>query len=130
MNKNHDEDIKIFTSKNKCSDDNLEVLKLAHETKMHRHNGNLDKAKAFGKMVAESGIKTFDNPSFDPFLDDAEVLYEIKTLSLFTGEAATHVYMPNSILASVAVNAMYDTLNNDFPGFYEDIKDGKAFTFY
>lgn len=125
-----DSDIKIFTGGNSSSDDNNEVLKLAEESKRHRNNGNADKAKKIGVLLAEAAPKELNDPALKKFVGDPEILYEIKVLSVFTGESSAHIYMPNPILATTAVNALYDNLKAQFPGFYENITDGTAFSFY
>ena len=105
-----DSDIKIFTGGNNTGDDNSEVLKLAEESKRHRNNGNSEKAKKIGVILAEAAPKELNDPALKKFVGDPEILYEIKVLSVFTGESSAHIYMPNPILATTAVNALYDNL--------------------
>lgn len=125
-----DSDIKIFTGGGSVGDDNSEILKLAEESKRHRNNGNSEKAKKIGVILAEAAPKELNDPALKKFVGDPEILYEIKVLSVFTGESSAHIYMPNPILATTAVNAMYDNLKSQFPGFYNNIIDGTEFSFY
>lgn len=125
-----DSDVKIFTGKAKSDDEGSEILRLAEESKRHRANGNSEKAKQVGITLAEAAPRELGDPALKKYVGDPEILYEIKVLSVFTGEASAHMYMPNPMLATTAVNSLYDNLRSQFPGFYENITDGTAFSFY
>lgn len=124
-----DSDIKIFAGKAK-EDDNSEIFRLAEETKRHRDNGNSEKARRIGVLLAEKETAALSDPSLKKFTGDPEILYEIKVLSVFTAESSAHIYMPNAILATTAVNGIYDSLQAQFPGFYKNITCGTEFSFY
>lgn len=55
---------------------------------------------------------------------------QIRILLIFIAESCLHLYTPTPLLATTAVNALYDKLIEDDPGFYDTISNGAAFSFY
>lgn len=128
MIKNDDGDIKIFKKKTKEETD--DALDVALEVKRHRINGNFAKAKRLGSLFTELAPDCIENKSAAEYTDNPAILYQITVLSIFTGESAIHTFAPNPILSTAMVNSMYDSLIDVFPGIYNNITDGTAYSLY
>lgn len=131
----NDSDIKIYgdTSKTNFGMEFSDTLEAMNH---HRQNGNIEKAKHLGKALAAlsptgTGPMGLDLENILPkkFLVQ-DVLYQIKVLIMFAAEAITEVRITYPQLAATAINAMYDTLSETSPGFYRNLTDGSAFSFY
>lgn len=120
------EDVKIYTSEEK--DDSSDLSVVLEMMKEHRANGNIDKAKALGKRLANIEIKFEDLVS--PKFLKSDIMYQIKVLFVFAAEANLQMLVSSPLLATTAINAMYDEIQTKSSGFYENISDGVAFTFY
>ena len=123
----NDEDIKIFHPK-KNGGAGADLASLVALMDEYRRNGNMNKAAALGERLAglmpekecpEEAVKLKNNE-----------LFHLRTLMIFTAQLALHKYLPHQMLASQAVNAMYARLGEDSPGYFENISDGSAFSFY
>lgn len=123
-----DSDIKIFRKKTKEETD--DALDIAIEVKRHRLNGNFAKAKRLGSLLAEIAPECVKDATSSDYIDDPDILYQIKVLSIFTAESTIHTMAPNQSLATATVNAMYDSLIDVFPGIYTNISDGTAYSLY
>lgn len=130
-----DNDIKIYTKGADISSANLSTVFEA--INLHRGNGNLEKAKLLGQRLAtitpESGKNglaiDFKNILPQRFLSQ-DIMYQIKVLLIFAAESLLQVEIPVPQLATTAINALYDSLRETSPGFFKNISDGAAFTFY
>lgn len=128
---NEDRDIKIFDPKRQEQSDSADVQALAEEMLNQRKNGNSRRACKLGAMLSE--LTPYDNELTgiaEKYGKDPEVLYQIRVLATFTAESSLHMYVPNALLATTAINALYEKLMVNAPGFYSNISDGAAFTFY
>ena len=104
---------------------------------LHRANGNLEKAKLLGQKLAtitpeseKSGLSIdFTNILPQRYLSQ-DIMYQIKVLLIFAAESLLQVEIPVPQLATTAINALYDSLRETSPGFFKNISDGAAFTFY
>ena len=120
------EDVKIYGSKLK--DENSELAGVLEMMKEHRANGNIDKAKALGIRLSNMDIRIEDLVS--PKFLKSDIIYQIKVLFIFAAEANLQMLISSPLLSTTAVNAMYDEIQNRSSGFYENISDGVAFSFY
>ncbi len=120
------EDVKIYN--NKKSDENSELSVVLEMMKEHRANGNIDKAKALGLRLSNMEIKFEELVS--PKFMKSDIIYQIKVLFVFAAEANLQMLISSPLLATTAINAMYDEIQRSSQGFYENISDGVAFTFY
>lgn len=120
------EDVKIY--KNKENDDNSEIAAVLEMMKEHRANGNIDKAKALGLRLSNMEVK-FEDLVAPKFLK-SDIIYQIKVLFIFAAEANLQMLVASPLLATTAINAMYDDIQKKSQGFYENISDGVAFSFY
>ncbi len=125
----NDEDIKIFHP-SRDENDGADLVELASMTDFQRRSGNTAKAKQLGEHLARI------EPSFmaDYGCDFSELenneLYQVRVLMIFAFQISLHRYMPNSVLSSEAINAMFNTLKDTSEGFFFNISDGSSFTFY
>ena len=131
-----DNDIKIYTKGTDLSSTaNLSTVFKA--INLHRANGNLEKAKLLGQKLAtitpeseKSGLSIdFTNILPQRYLSQ-DIMYQIKVLLIFAAESLLQVEIPVPQLATTAINALYDSLSETSPGFFKNISDGAAFTFY
>ena len=96
-----DSDVKIFTDNDVNDESSYEVSVIAEMTK-HRSNGNILKAKKLGKHLAEIFV---DEPSLISQLEgevgkiecDADILYHMKVLLVFTAEYCIIHYLPATL---------------------------------
>jgi hypothetical protein len=122
-----DSDVKIFNDNSNASENPYEVSVIAEMTK-HRSNGNIEKAKKLGKHLAEIFV---DEPSLLNQLEnevgkiecDADDMYHIKVLLVFTAEYCINRYLPATLLSNTAVNSLYDTVIKKAQEFYESLDD-------
>lgn len=130
-----DNDIKIYTKGADISSANLSTVFEA--INLHRANGNLEKAKLLGQRLStitpeseKNGLSIdFKNILPQRFLSQ-DIMYQIKVLLIFAAESLLQVEIPVPQLATTAINALYDSLRETSPGFFKNISDGAAFTFY
>ena len=59
-----------------------------------------------------------------------DILYQIKVLLVFACETLLQIEIPVSVVSATAIASMYDKIKSTSPGFYDNISNGAAFTFY
>ena len=131
-----DNDIKIYTKGTDLSS-TANLSTVFEAINLHRANGNLEKAKLLGHKLAtitpeseKSGLSIdFKNILPQRYLSQ-DIMYQIKVLLIFAAESLLQVEIPVPQLATTAINALYDSLRETSPGFFKNISDGAAFTFY
>ena len=131
-----DNDIKIYTKGTDLSS-TANLSTVFEAINLHRANGNLEKAKLLGQKLAtitpeseKSGLSIdFTNILPQRYLSQ-DIMYQIKVLLIFAAESLLQVEIPVPQLATTAINALYDSLRETSPGFFKNISDGAAFTFY
>ena len=131
-----DNDIKIYTKGTDLSS-TANLSTVFEAINLHRANGNLEKAKLLGRKLAtitpeseKSGLSIdFKNILPQRYLSQ-DIMYQIKVLLIFAAESLLQVEIPVPQLATTAINALYDSLRETSPGFFKNISDGAAFTFY
>ena len=125
--RNNDDDIKIFHPKKKdgiASD----LTSLAGIMDKHRANGNISKAGMLGEHLADMTPETIC-PDEAKKLSNNE-LTQLRALMVFSAQIALHKYLPNTMLSTQSVNAMYAKIEQTSPGFFANISDGSSFSFY
>ncbi len=126
-----DGDVKIFTTRSNDKNEAEDFILIAEQLEAQRANGNIAKAKALGEKLA---LLTPENEPVESLIDGRDlppnILYQIRVLMVFAMHTAIHSHLHLPMLYSAAVNSMYDSLINETPGFYDNISDGAAFTFY
>lgn len=131
-----DNDIKIYSKGmdiNACSG----VAAAYEKMNAHRANGNLQKARELGNRLATI-TPSFDGDAVVVDLKDVlpqkflvqDILYQIKVLLVFAAESSLQIKVPSEQLATTAINSLYHSLESHSPGFFKNISDGAAFTFY
>ena len=128
-------DVKIYVSKKELSK-NCEIVAAVNDVRIHRANGNIEKARRLGEELAtitptgEGEVSINLRGHLAPKFFAPDILYQIKVLLVFASETLIQLEIPVSILSTAAVTAMYEKLEKQSPGFYKNISNGAAFTFY
>ncbi len=123
----NDDDVKIFHPR-KSGGAGADLMYLAALTDTYRRNGNMDKATALGEELA--GIVPEEAFPEETVRLKSNELMQLRALMSFSAQIALQKYMPHSMLASQAVNAMFMKLSETSPGIFSNISDGSSFTFY
>ena len=122
-----DRDIKIYVKKSMTETGEFQAIN--DEVQLHLANGNRDKAIALGQQMAkikpEDGI--VDRSGFNM---TAALLYQVRVLLTFVAEYSIQKNVPVDFLVDTASAAMYEYLKTNESGYYNNISDGAAFTFY
>lgn len=120
------ENIKIYGGTQ--NDDNSDMSAVIEVMKEHRANGNIDKAKALGKQLSEIDVDVKELLS--PKFMKSDIIYQIKVMLVFASEFNLQMLISAPMLSTTAINSMYDAIQKKSAGFYENISDGVAFSFY
>lgn len=122
-----DRDIKIYVKKG--TEESVEFDALSEDIRRHIANGNRDKAVELGSKMAalkpEDGTVAIHTTGLP-----AAELYQIRVLFTFVAEYTVRKNINDKFLADTISSAMYDYLKNNEKGYYDNISDGGAFTFY
>lgn len=122
-----DRDIKIYV-KNGMSETG-EFMSITDDILRHVSNGNRDKATQLGTKMAK--IKAEDNIiDLSAYRLSAAQLYQVRVLLTFTAEFCVQNRISVKFLSDAVSTAMYDYLKSNEKGYYDNISDGAAFTFY
>ncbi len=129
-------DVKIYVGNTKSEKTGSELKSVFDTVMSHRSNGNIDKAKALGTTLAS--IEPLGDGALSLKLKDKlpqkfllqDILYQIKVLIVFACEAMLQISIPNDLLTTTAVTAMYSEIEKQSPALYTNISGGTAFTFY
>lgn len=129
-------DVKIYVSKKELNK-SCEIAAAVNDVRLHRANGNIEKARRLGEALATiTPTADGDNISVNlrehlaPKFFAQDILYQIKVLLVFACETLIQLEVPCSILSTAAVAAMYEKMERLSPGFYKNISSGTAFSFY
>lgn len=124
---NDDRDIKIYVRKGMS--ETTEFESLSDDILRHVSNGNRDKAAELGAKMAK--IKAEDNVvDLSKYNLSASRLYQVRVLLTFTAEYSVQKNIAEKFLSDAASSGMYDYLKANEQGYYDNISDGGAFTFY
>ena len=130
-------DVRIYVSKKEMNKIAGEFAGNFDAVMRQRANGNIDKAHKLGATlatIAPTGdgdgifVNLKDHLSQKFFVQD--ILYQIKVLLVFACETVLQIEVPVSIVTTTAIATMYDNIEKKSPGFYDNLKNGAAFTFY
>ncbi|MBQ7548749.1 MAG: hypothetical protein IJT03_03490 [Clostridia bacterium] len=121
-----DNDIKIYVRKNSGENGDFEAL--SEDIRRNKTNGNIEKAEALGVKMAQ--VTPEDKSLGLSSHTSASLLYQMRVLMTFTAEYKLRELIKSEFLSDSAVNAMYDYLKLNERGYYDNISDGGAFTFY
>lgn len=131
---NEDFDIKIYGMPSDEREAPSELEELALKLEKHRKNGNFQKAEQLGKKLAvmtpERAGEVIPAADVLPELLPSSAMYQVRVLFVFTAHIALNRIIEPEELADVALNTMFKELRTESPGFYNNISDGTAFTFY
>lgn len=122
-----DRDIKIYVKKGMS--ESAELDSLSDDILRHASNGNREKASALGvrmaKIKAEDGVIDLSEYNLT-----AAQLYQVRVLLTFIAEYSVQKNISVEFLSDTVSTAMYDYLKANERGYYDNISDGGAFTFY
>ena len=131
-----EKDVKIYVSKKELNK-SCEIAAAVIVVRIHRAVGNIEKARRLGEALATiSPTADGENISVNlrehlaPKFFNQDILYQIKVLLVFACETLIQLEIPVSILSTAALTAMYEKIEKQSPGFYKNISNGAAFTFY
>ena len=122
-----DRDIKIYV-KGENSESN-DFVRISDGIDRNKRNGNSDKAKQLGIRLAKVKPDSAELEAFCRNMPAAE-LYCVRVLLTFTAEFSIRNGIHSDILADAVSTSMYDYLKTEEKGYYDNISDGSAFTFY
>ncbi len=128
-----DSDVKIFNEPDKK--DSIDEVSIIAEMTKQRSNGNSQKAKELGKILAERFV---DEPHLlsdlenevGEILRDDNTMYQMKVLLAFSAEYSINHALLSPLLANTAVNALYDTVRKKAFEFYDRLDDAAEYSFY
>lgn len=128
-----DSDIKIFGQQKAQSCD--DEVKFIAEMERERANGNIDEAVRFGEYLADLFLNEKDllerlSSVLGAYEYPTPILYQMKILMFFSAEYTLNRILPNAILKSTAVNALYGSIKNGNLDFYKEFSDGAEYSFY
>ncbi len=128
-----DSDIKIFGKEQAQScNDELRLISLMEE---ERSNGNMEKAARLGDYLSEifldeDGLLQKLEPVVGRLDYPQNILFQIKILMFFAAEYTMNGVLPNTILKSTAINALYGKIKDGDSAFYAEFSDGAEYSFY
>ena len=132
-----DNDVKIYVSKKEMNKRGSDLSGAFDDVIKHRANGNIDKARKVGEALATitptdngEGIVLNLKDHLPPKYFTQDILYQMKVLLVFACETLLQIEIPVSIVSTAAITAMYEKIEKLSPGFYDNISNGAAFTFY
>lgn len=130
-------DVRIYISKNEMNKNAGDFAGNFELVMANRANGNIDKARKLGAVLATiaptdegEGIYVNIKEHLSPKFLVPDILYQIKVLLVFACETLLQIEIPIELLSTTAIASMYDVMEKDMPGFYNNISNGAAFTFY
>ncbi len=130
-------DVRIYVSKKEMNKNASEFSGNFDAVMRHRANGNIDKARKLGAALATiaptgdgDGIFVNLKDHLSPKFFVQDILYQIRVLLVFACETLLQIELPTELLSTTAIASMYDAMEKDMPGFYSNIANGAAFTFY
>ena len=130
-------DVRIYVSKKEMNKNAGDFTNSFDAVMRNKTNGNIDKARKLGATLATIAptnegdgifVNLRDHLSQKFFVQD--ILYQIRVLLVFACETLLQMELPTQLLSTTAIASMYDAMEKDMPGFYSNIANGAAFTFY
>lgn len=130
-------DVRIYVSKKEMNKNASEFSGNFDAVMRQKANGNIDKARRLGAALATiaptgdgDGIFVNLKDHLSPKFFVQDILYQIRVLLVFACETLLQMELPTELLSTTAIASMYDAMEKDMPGFYNNIANGAAFTFY
>lgn len=132
-----DNDMKIYGGETQLKQSCANVAATYEAMNLHRSNGNLAKAKQLGEKLATTtpdengeGMKIHLKDSLATKYLSQDIMFQFRVMFVFAAETLLQTEIESPFLATTAINAMHDKIRADYPGFFRNISDGAAFTFY
>ena len=126
----NEEDVKIYSSQaeEQKSSPSGDIEKVLENMREHRNNGNLRKAKELGRTLGRIKFD-FEELVSQKFIKP-DIIYQMKVLFVFSAEANLQIFVYDPLLYTTAINSMYEEIQKHEEGFYKNISDGVAYSFY
>lgn len=129
MKSDFDGDIKIYQKKSDVEASEFDGL--TKDVDFHKANGNAEKAVALGSKLA--ALKP-DSPGLGILCGEnnlpSAMLYQSRVLITFLCGRVTRENVPAQVLSDLVRSSMYACLKETENGYYKNIADGAAFSFY
>lgn len=129
MNAEYDDDIKIYDRKSSSDISEFDIL--IKNIDFNKSNGNKEKAEKLGGLFAclkpTDEILDIDVPKSEL---TSNTLYQSRVLITFLCGRVTRNTIDDQFLSDTIRNSMYDSLKKNEEGYYNNIADGAAFSFY
>ncbi len=129
MKSDFDGDIKIYQKKSDVESNEFDGLQ--KDIDFHKSNGNTKKASELGVKLA--GLKPTDAGLGILCAENdlpSAILYQARVLITFLCGRVSRENIASPILSDLVRHSMYDQLKVAENGYYSNIADGAAFTFY
>lgn len=122
----NEEDVKIYSSEDNAQ--SADMTKVLESLREHRNNGNLRRAEELGERLGMIDID-FEELAAPKFIKP-DLIYQMKALFVFSAEANLQIFVYDPLLYTTAINSMYEAIQKREEGFYKNISDGVAYSFY
>ncbi|WP_069988889.1 hypothetical protein [Massilioclostridium coli] len=130
-----DETIKIFDRSEQeevsFEQELKETESLIAQMYLQKENGNLDKARSLGEIMAEESIRNDGEFVFgyDTKENDTVVLQR-RLLLIYTVRFGFYKFCPNQVLAETARNQFLTVIEQQAPHIYQVVQQNAAFSYY
>lgn len=126
----NNEPVKIFKGENKKCD-NTDTESLLSQMHLQKENGNIEKARKLGDILADECIS--NDGEFEFGFDEIEnncVILQRRLLLAFTIQHGLQQFCPNTIVEKTAANQFFTIVEEKAPHIYENIQENGAFSYY
>ena len=127
-----DDDIKIFTPAAKNNADvDQDVIATMEALDRERQNGNVNKARVIGKHLSKLFIDEVNRlDSLPEEFQGSKVRQNTGVLFLFSAETALNMFLPTNTLATIAISALNDRLEDRKSDLFRNVYESPAYSFY
>nr|WP_317412504.1 hypothetical protein [uncultured Solibaculum sp.] len=103
----------------------------AQELEREKRNGNLERARQLGALVAGEMWASDSESLFGADASEGgQGLFERRLLYAFAASTGLERYTPNQLCARTALSSFYDILKKEAPDLYDQLENSFAFSFY
>ncbi len=129
MKSDFDGDVKIYQKKSNT--ETKEFDGLAKDIDYHKANGNVQKAVELGVKLAQIKPELIGQNAFGlESRATSGIVYQARVMITFLCGRVTRETVDIQILNDLIRNSMYNYLKENENGYYKNIADGAAFSFY
>ncbi|HCC00351.1 MAG TPA: hypothetical protein DEP42_03915 [Ruminococcaceae bacterium] len=124
-----DRDIKIAGMEKSKKSQEEETARLAEELTHQKNNGNVDKVRKLGAQAAQN-IMVQDVSALCIGPTSGQILLQCRLLMSAAAQKAFADHLPHKILYDVAAESLQQTLQKEYPVFYQQLIKPGAMSFY